>query len=119
MFGPKDLAGICIPDLDLGVRPAYGQLGPVGAESEAPDVVLRAAQGEPPLPGLAIPQLDIRTASAGGERPARASGDQASVGAEGDRINASSGHLHGQALGVTEPLDVVPFPAAALGRAAV
>ena len=51
--------------------------------------------------------------------PARAGGDQSPVGAERDRADASGGRLSGQALGVAEPLDVVPLPAAALDRAAV
>ena len=119
MLGPEDLTGLDIPDLDLRVRPAHGQLGPVGAERQAPDTVLRTVKGEPPLPGLAIPQLDIRPAPASRERAARAGGDPAAIGAEGDRDHVSGGYLHGQALGVAEPVDVVPLPAAALDRAAV
>ena len=63
--------------------------------------------------------LLTRTALAEGERPARGGGDPASVGAVGDRVDASRGRLQGQALGMAGPIDVVPLPAAALARAAV
>src|SRR5262249_14923391 len=123
MLGPEDLTGLRIPDHDLRATDwraaaSHGQPGPVGAEREAPDMVLRTGEGGLPLPGRPVPQLDIRTALAHGERPARGGGDPAAVGAEGDRVDASRGCHQGQALGMAEPIDVVPLPAAALDRAA-
>src|SRR5262249_58404440 len=81
-------------------------------------MVLRTGKGELPLPGLPIPQFDIRTALARGERPAPAGGDPPSIRAEGDRVDTSSRRLPGQSLGVAEPIDVMPLPAAAFAPAA-
>src|SRR5262249_62407907 len=81
-------------------------------------MVLRTGKGELPLPGLPIPQSDIEPALPRGERPARAGGDPASIRAEGDRVDTSSRRLQGQSLGVAEPIDVMPLPAAAFDRAA-
>ena len=113
------VAGLRVSDLDLRVRPAQGQLGPVGAERQAPDHVLGAVKGRKSLAGLPVPKLDCGAALASRELPARAGGDQSPVGAEGDRAEATGGHLQREPFGVAEPLDVVPFPAAALDRAAV
>src|SRR5579864_403032 len=103
MFAPERLTGVSIHDQDLRATrgkapPANCQFGSIEAERQAPDMVLRPANGEPPLPGLAIPQLDIRTLLAHRERTSRTGGDPASVGAESDRDDASGRRLQREAL---------------------
>src|SRR5262249_56138109 len=51
-------------------------------------------------------------------RGARPRDEPRPVGAEGDGVGGDA-RVQAEALAVTEPLDVVPLPAAALGRAAV
>src|SRR5262249_47065430 len=124
MSAPETCTGLHLPERDLRATcgmapPAHCQLSPVGAESQAPDMVLGAAKAQPPLASSTLPKFHIRTALTDGERPAGAGSKLASVGAEGNRADASGGRVHGQALGVTKPHDVVPFPAAALDGAPV
>src|SRR6516165_12410116 len=90
-LGTEDLAGLRMTDLDLRVRPVQGQLGPVGAECQTPDHVLRTVKGRPPSAGLPVPQLNIRAALAFREMPARAGGDQSPIVAVSDRADASGG----------------------------
>src|SRR5215831_7356161 len=124
MFAPEIRSGPGIPKRDLRApdgraTAADCEPGPVGTESQAPDRVLGTAKAQPPLARGTLPKVDIRCPLADKERPARACSNLASIRTEGNRVDASGGRVHRQALGVTQALYVVPFPAPALERAVV
>jgi hypothetical protein len=95
---------------------------PVRTDRHAVDASVDPEGGLPPPAGRHIPEVDERLAGLGGDAPVdgctRPCHDSAPVRAEGNGVDAPA-DIEVEALEVAEPLDVVPLPAAPIGRAAV
>src|SRR5262249_32002080 len=126
--GPEGLAGRRVPGRDAGLPPGVEEPAPDGgpptvrADGHRIDPPLEGPEGPPTAAGEPLADVDLRLIGLAAPRPvrrgARPRDEPRPVGAEGDGVDADA-LAQAQALAVTEPLDVVPFPAAAPGRATV